>query len=640
MRITTICILTIAFLCFDCSQINALGKVTVDPNMNGSSVVDNVAEDPATSTRISYEGNNLPLEQHLASITKLSGIALQPSASSRNWQVRERTATLLLKEITITDLKAGLAQLFTYRWSKVSDGVKNVYVLSESARAMAARNVAVDDERQKAAMRRAAFIDKAISDAFLASSIADKPDELKAAKENDPWIYYLASNPTGQLWAQLIQEVPDEWWQQMCLGTSKGATRYYAQQVPSTVGNLLNQIISLSPSVTSSDECNDRIRPLGVVQLMSSDNDQAGFLEVFVKANDVKMEFVESIPIGPSNSGSCKFLGKVFSQMESGKTRDEATKAIRNEKTPVANPPSDTIPEKEDSFMQQQIEHAPIDAPDEADRRNDTEVVRHLRGLAKETGLNIMMETFDGASQSCCDVPKDGTIAEILKAICGDNLTWQRNGKLLMLNYKDWAQRRAEEVPKTLINRWEKLARSHLGLTFDDLLDIVQKTSYKQFSVTLARNKLLSTAGIREALETDLYAELSILAQISDSNTRKLYQSTTGIPLKLVMGLDFSSEPLSDFKKSLDMWYSGDPDGTIGIVIKDLGQDNPQGHQQVKIFFRLSDGYVNWSTGVVTPSSSSVKSFIDKLDKHTDKAIIQAPSNSKVSSTPHPLKLK
>lgn len=623
MRLTTICVIALALFYLSTNQINALGKVTADPNVSSNSIIATVIEDPAASTKISYEGNNLSIEQQLSNITKLSGIQLQPSMSPGNWQVRERTATLLLNNITIADFKVGLAQLFTYRWSHVSDGEKNVYVLRETTRALTARNAAIDDKRQEAAMKRAASIDRAISDASRASSIADKPQDLISAKENDPWIYYLASNPAGQLWAQLIQQVPDEWWQQMCSSTSKDALMYSAKQVPSSITDLFNQVLSLPASVTSSNDADDRAKPFYAVQLISSDKDQAGSLAVSVNIGG-KGKIIESIPIGSSDSDDCRRLGRISSLMESGKTPDEAAEIVKKENAHTDDLHSDAVPENKDSFMQQRIKHSPLDAPNKADRKNDTELVRHLRGLASETKLNIMLETFDTASQTCSsiNIPKEGTIAEILDAMLGNKLAWQRNGNLLILNYTDWAERRAEEVPKALINRWEKMARNHLGLTFDDLLDIVKNTSYKQFSGAVARNKLLSVAGVREAIESDLYAELEILAQIPDSNMQKLYQSTTGIPLKIVMGLDFSSEPLCCFKKLLDMWYSADPDGAIGIVIKDLGQENLQGHQHIKLYYRLSDGYINWSTGIVTPSSSSVKSFIDTMDKCADKAAV------------------
>jgi hypothetical protein len=219
---------------------------------------------------------------------------------------------------------------------------------------------------------------------------------------------------------------------------------------------------------------------------------------------------------------------------------------------------------------------------------DETGLARQLRGLAKETGYTILVETFDWQSHEVNIYTQGGfppahaTIYDVIKGITLGFYDFEKKGNILLFRPKDWQRRRALEVDKDKVDQWEKLAKAHDGLLFYDMLDIVQNTTFDQIKETLMENSVLREAGIKN-IYFSLYGMLRLISLLPDTNSRNAFCSEMGLPISVLKGLDLSEEQLKPYK---EMVQSESDNTFIGVTVRDMDKENKDGRQEVTIFTR------------------------------------------------------
>lgn len=635
-------LLAVAIWSIPANEVTA-GKVTVDPNTPAAKAAAEIKEiveetDVALEKKLTYDGGDVVLPKMLEDITKLTGVKMQPSSSADNWQVRQRTAIVFVNNAPLSEFKDGLSNLFGYRWSRVTaDNGQRTYFLREVINQRNARQNILDAEKQAEIDARFEGINAALDAAEKSQHLT--PKELKDARKNDPWLYYLSSNTAGKKWAEVMQAVPDDWWQQVAEGKSKSVqVDKQDDAVTMKIIGLLEDIRTLSASGTASFG-NDDLRqdPLAEFNIASmqqvTSGSVAALFYIYAKhaelINDGKdttwsSRAIEMFPIGQSKSSGCMTAGYVHILREEGKPQADLLQLALDKSCDYFNakrndPESDA---KTDPELLKEIEHKPIADPKKPDESN---VVKHLRALAKETGFTIMMETFDDEIDACKTAwaPDKGKIFDILSAISlHTRSSWEKKGNVILFRYKEWPTLRALEVPNHLIKRWEDLAKAHDGLTFDDMADIVRNATYEQIDRTLLKNKLLSMAGVNNSMiRGPYYGSLRVLALLPDDATRVSFRSEMGVPVKLLRELPLDNDPITKISKDwYSTTYSTDPDATGGVVVE-VSSDPYKCRETVKSFIRFSNGKAE---EVIAPMEcpSAIKEFkeyVKSLEKEAEK---------------------
>ncbi len=620
------------------SPIHAEGKITTDPNTPGAKPIERQStspdEDAALSKKITYDGPDLDLTAMLSQISKLSGVRMQPSSAKDNWQVRQRTAIVFMNDAPLSGFKNGLAKLFSYRWSHVkqTDGSRP-YVLRELDAKKLSRQEMIEAEKQAQIEANRANIEAAIDAAERSTKLT--ADQIKDARENDPWLYYLAVNPSGQRWAEVIRGIPSDWWEDAAFGKSisLGATKTN-DLLNQKIIALAEQILKLSPSGTSmacSSFYTDQPRP--DYSTYRSDpleefRISPGAISITVRRTtphedgsvEILNQQLESCPVGPSDSFQCRVAGTVSTMAEGGKPLDEVRQpaldkvcAYLNAKNKDPEPDS-TI----DPALLKVIEHKPLA---ESKKNDEPSLITHLRGLAKETGFTMMVETFDypSSARKTASCAEKGTIFSMLNDLCKTSGTiWEKSDNLVLFRYKDWPKLRAWEIDNDLIKRWEDAAKAKGYLSFGDLYDVANNLTHDQVLQTLSRNKLLSLAGI-DKLNFGPYYGFLAAASMLPEDQRRAFLSETGVPIKLFGQVDLTSDPKAkELQSWIDQAAREDENATIGIYEK----PPLNGRNEVHFFSRYADGRSNnldW-TLASQDDIKAVEDYVKSLEKSSTTA--------------------
>lgn len=580
--------------------------------------------DEALSKKITYEGANLPLEKILGDVTQQGGVKFTPSSSADNWQARERTAVVFLQDASLSDFKSGIAKLFDYQWTKIDDGEKKRYVLKESRHARLIRESALNVRDQKNTKLRVEAISSALDAAEKATSLTSI--ELKEAKDSDPWLYFLSENPSGRAWAELLRKLPVEVWEGVAAGESQNINL-----ADSSMQNLITQIRDLPMTGTSSITNNDwggenRRLPIYEASVGSVNNPDGGiaaYIYVWTLKTELKNgyesmshQMIEMFPVGKSKCFNCMADGFSSQNIDKGMRWIDAKNAGLQKVCDMPGTSTQAITEKPevDKALLREIEHKPVE---DKNKKKENGMIRHLRGLSHETGFTIMVETFEDARTEFWAVPEKGTIKDILDAIAGPDLTYERSGNTILLRYKDWPERRALELPNALVDRWEKLAKAHDGLMFDDLYEIVQNANYEQITKTLKRNPILDYATKNEMIFFGTYSYIKVLAMLPDEDSRRLYRSDTGLPIGKIKELNLQGEEMKPVVHWIDRISAKDQNASMGLKVTERPTEQSIYRLEISPFIRYSNGEVEQPTfGLLGPSSvREFREFVKSVEK-------------------------
>ncbi len=541
--------LSVLFIVLFASLVHADGKITTDPNAPGARPAVQQAipqdEDDALSKKITYDGPDLDLTTMLSQVSKLSGVRMQPSSAKDNWQVRQRTAIVFISEAPLSEFRDGLAKLFDYRWrgTKAEDG-KRTYILTEPEIKKSARQAKLDAAKQAEIDANLANTQAAVDAAAKSTNLT--AEELKEARENDPWLYYLAANPTGRKWAEVIKLIPYEWWEQAACGKERDIEATSTGPLEQKIIGLLDQIRTFPPTGTSLkghsyDDAHATGYNYGREEPLRMLTVRQGLLCVFTRkirydANGdyfMATQQIESCPISSSRSLACRVVGTRAIMAEGGRGLDETMQAALDKEcnrsyADYVDPKPDPAT---DPALLREIEHKPLADPN---KKDEPTLISHLRGLSQETGFTMMVETFDhpdlARKTAWCD--SKGTIFSMLTDIGKISGTaWEKSGNVILFRYRDWPKLRSLEVSCDLIRRWEDSVKDHGYLNLADRYDIISNTTTEQIEATLLKSDLLKMAGIERLIHDISYAPLRAATALSEADRRLFFAE--GIPLKL-----------------------------------------------------------------------------------------------------------
>jgi hypothetical protein len=97
-----------------------------------------------------------------------------------------------------------------------------------------------------------------------------------------------------------------------------------------------------------------------------------------------------------------------------------------------------------------------------------------LPALEEAFGVQLLADGYTRQALSVIPAPgmAEMPLYKVLDQLAGMGRQWERDGDLIRLKSRTWAQDRRGEIPQRLMQRWEALRKQQGGLTLDNLAEI------------------------------------------------------------------------------------------------------------------------------------------------------------------------
>lgn len=526
---------------------HAEGKITVDPNAAGVSRPAQAPEtdkDPRLEQKITCRVKLRPIADLTDDLAKLTGVTFYAGSGKWDWRVREDCATVMAKEVPLSEIMASIARVMKFRWSKGGKAPNWTYRLVED------RSITADIERRVAAQKQQDNERRQRLWDTMSGASRMSPEQLAGIKESDPMIYLFAKGGVLAPTVQFLDSVPalkNAWLaaddaQVSAAWLSPGAKQAWQQAAVATA--------QLMRRLGEEDMIPDR-SPLGVL-------DRSAVLSISESCVTAEPSwFVIPLPeksTSELNALHGKALVRAYEENRSYNTvtdemRPEFAEARKKPRTaPLRYTPNEQLLDHKDDPILKEPLKGKIEAKT---------VTGLMASLADVTGYAVVTDNFRGTTNKTFE--KDTPLGKPLTFISkwpGSWHNWSRAGQVIEIWDTNWYQGRQARVPKTWLEALRRKLKTTGTLEIDDLADIAQLTN-SQFYRNFSRDEVLrcvadSLGSAREPL--CLYAALN-------SDQRSVLMSPAGLPfaaltpqqqesaLKLILGTSVPALETSDIAK-------------------------------------------------------------------------------------------
>ena len=508
------------------------------------------APDPQLDRKVTLTMKKTRLPDILAEVKRQTGVNIAVDTSKRFWAVRQSKMTLFVKDMPLKEFIAQCERLLDYHVSRFGKPGKYNYVVWQDMKGRLIEQGIIDSDRAKLAEKKRRAVYDTLSACAQALTMTD--EDIKSAKQTDPWLANLASDPQMRQYATLISTIPQEQFD--------GLVRDDSLFIPRDT--LTNEGKTIIDSILS----NDKGWPKGTFDNPSSfnlsvsiDATPQGSYELHIAAYPKEpgkygmgvggFEMVSSdsesrlrpqaeaklVADGMTEGTAYRNVSQAIIEGEhNGQSAEDVLNVLLGKR--IAKRPSADLA---DPKLNKTIELKAKHGDDEQD--NLTPV---LEALASTTGLNIMYEYFN-KELSPSAVGDKGRLRDLLNDLChNDGLQWTKDGKTIRFRCANWASMRSWIIRDDLISKWRACIEKNDGLVFDDLADVCSKLTDGQIEHNFDMNhpelslldnpklsRLFSLSGTN--MGELMRSELEFCASLSPDQKKMLW-SKGGLPLELV----------------------------------------------------------------------------------------------------------
>ena len=598
--------------------------------------------DARLDQRITYQAEAKKLPEVLADISAQTGVVFKASSSARYWAVRQRKVTLILKDMPLHEFMRELELLLDYHFTKTGKPGEYVYVLWQDMVGRKKEQAALQAWQEKRTRHLKRSIDDTLSD--TAKALLMTPEEIEKAKKSDPWLAYLASDPRGKAYSQIIQSIPPEAFDTLL--KEEYVPSINIADLPPKAAAAVNQAASLLDKKTVSEMYKGHLPSFVVSSIglgrTSGWGDDASMpacpfcLYLFAKATDAlegDQYGIDSFLIGPSDADPNTMRYRVF-------PINEQEYAARSGSSELHKPAS-----SEKARVEPDLEKSVT-----FDFKKDPERPKDLQWkLEQLAGLNIMLEWFPVDDSGYGTWSGERTLEETLNEIASEDLDWTKQGKTVRFRWKSWAQRRSWEIPYDWVLAWLKLIETNHELGFDTLVEIASKMTDAQIAHNFVPNcsfrsgsiedpiiaRLFEAAGARGMKYTrkilDLYNRLT-------KPQKDLLWSDAGLPLEVIADdplIQDAEIPLFMYDMRFKLTRKTQPDTreegvSLDMVIRVWWQDIPLAERELAKALVSADALLKaqdepieitmpWGQ-LYPPDKQKVKALLDEMRKAREEA--------------------
>lgn len=482
-RFFTSCALAIVSLC-----------VVLSPAIGDSAVF---SGDPRLDQKVTFHSDGDTIASVLAQLTASTGVAMTAGINSKDWFVQDRKVIVHVTDMKLSELMQHLAAILRFHWSKGTTDGKATYKLWQDKQELAEEEslrTQVDTSQSQAARDKR---ENAIADmANLGSLGQSDADKLKA---NDPWRYFLATEPLGRDVAALMSNLPEAR-AAFVQGTEASfPVISLSPAMQETVKRIAQSYDSLTKSIGASEDHSDLLARFDRAQITINRRTSTPGGESLLAKSILGQITIGSgtdsfdIPLFDPASAVGRALGKAIIALKGGASKEEVGKQLEADMMAAqeAAEPSLSVARdiSSDPDLRAKLKLSEKDA--------SVILPLALKSFAAGSKLNVISDYFPGPVRAIGGGEKSaGEQLEAIRRAYGAN--WTKSGKVVLFRDKDWFIKRTWAVPEVWMKYWTDRAKINSGLFLDDLVQIANLRDV-QIDHTITTDSTLVRSGAGEA---------------------------------------------------------------------------------------------------------------------------------------------
>ena len=466
----------------------AAGKTTVDPNAQGaqsektSEVKD--AQDQRVAQKVTYEAKRKTVLAILDDLVEITGINLKAGYNNQDWQVRDCRMNIFVKDIPLNELMDSMARVMKFKWSRSGEKGAWSYRLYEDKQALmeAEKRAALEEERRK--QIQAEKIDKIL--AGLDSIANLSPADLAKIKDENPYLYLLATTGLGTPLKQFMNEVPDVKNALINGSELNLSAEYMSPAAQASMGQLIQETRRLEEIMSGGNKTvpSDLETDIGKIAIKINHNKRMMQFEQMSNCllGDINLSYEghnNLVPILDPDSKIAQLMGKIM------------IKGIEENKS-VRDSPKDMSLD----FMQAAASDMKKVDSGEAVVEHPDDPSLHVKVKLKPTGT--FLEDIEGALAEASKLPvvsdsfgktrgmgySSDKVVELRDAL--DDITgkyrynWEKQSQAIEFRDRDWYKKKLAMVPEAWLEKWRNKLKKSGTLDLDDLAEISTLTDEQQ----------------------------------------------------------------------------------------------------------------------------------------------------------------
>ena len=473
------------------------GKTTVDPNTQGAEKTPEVTDvkDQRLSQKVTYEAKRQMVSEILDDLSESTGITLKAGYNNLDWQVRDRRMNIFAKDIPLNELMDSMARVMKFKWSRSGDKDAWTYRLYADKKALleAEKQAALEEERRK--QLQTEKIDKIM--AGLDSIANLSPADLAKIKDENPYLYLVATTGIGTPLKQFLNEVPDVKNALVSGSELNLSAEHMSPAAQASMGQLMQNISRLEGILSGGDKTapSDLESNIGQVTIkinrgkrMMQSNPMGNFL-----LGDINLSYPghsNDIPILDPDSKIAKLTAKtLIKSIEENKSLKDLPKEIAVDFMQAVASDIKTIDSGE----------AVVEHPDDPGL--------HVKVKLKPTGT--FLEDIEGALAEASKMPvvsdnfgktrgmgyssdKEVELRDALNDITGKyRYNWEKQSQAIEFRDRDWYKKKLAMVPEAWLEKWRQTLKKTGTLELDDLAEISALTD-EQLNLNIRDDEVLN----------------------------------------------------------------------------------------------------------------------------------------------------
>ncbi|MDO8682114.1 MAG: hypothetical protein Q7N50_01340 [Armatimonadota bacterium] len=516
------------------------------------------AADSRLDQKITYKAEKATLPKVLSDISKQTGVLMGVAPGSRFWSVRQRKVSLFIKDMPLREFMNQLETLLDYHFTRQGEPDKWVYAIWQDMKGRKKEQDTIQLQKVELERHLRRVIDETLRDAELAMLML--PEDAEKIRARNPWLAYLAGNPRGRAYAELLMSIPREKFDMLMDRERHGFSLELSELPPKGQDALkkIQSLIDFDRIIKDYDGYNENKDSLNARQVTEISlynpmcgevdsyptpplpfwlNVQAGSfgVDTFVIArSDVPMSDIKISP------GEWNDEERSAREMHSDNLRALNEKSIKKDN------------EKPDPDLERAADYTGK-KPAEGQKQIDFEM-EQLAGLF---GLNVMYECFPIGNSGSITHGNERKLQRVLEDLVSQyRLGWTKTGNLVKFRYQNWAERRSWEIPDEWVQGWLAQIEEKLELDFDAMVDMAARLTDAQ----ITHNFGMSSAN---CIDDPLLVHVFLAANAHTAADGRVFLELYGRLTPARKAMIWSEEGLS-FEEIMDDPLYGRESPTIG----------------------------------------------------------------------------
>ena len=508
--------------------VDAVGKVTVDPNALGAQVTKLEPEkDKRLTQTVTYEAKRKTVLTILDDLTEITGVKYKAGNNNLDWQVRDRKMNIFVKDLPLSNLMNSIARVMKFKWSKSEKDGAVTYRLVEDRRAVLDAQSKRQAKMEQARQRYIEGCQRLLSGLEAANKMSK--EELEDLKEKSPYIYGACKSSWAKCLLSVLAEVSsakDAWLRGDGFAVDFDSLSLGVRQA------LSSEFMRYSSDFRVENTSNGTIEISGfddVTRDTNTDN-SIGTYMVGVAYTDAEgkkqYQYDPRVISDPGNkSANIRFTSHDKTEWDQYL---EWKKVSESERIDMGEPLA-KHPEDPDLCKKVKIRV-------EGDKSSDI-----FAALAESSGFAVVSDSLE-ARFFCAYTGIFNTnfpsLETEVRAVL-DKLehyyryNWEKRGSTLEFNSRDWFRKRDTIIPEAKLEDWRKALKERGTLDLDELAQIAMLR--REQVVNMFGDDVLGDAFLTVACNRDLLRLYTVL----DAQQQAMIFTAEGLSEK--QGLDLDS---------------------------------------------------------------------------------------------------